>query len=272
MSHVRFRSKIASIFRGINGRSKRDIYRECVDKELYNKIALMVIEVSSVLPLNSSEKVFGMFPTVYCTDDDLVDNKKVLKYCYPQSSEWPDIYERDFNEKKLLVSILSDKKSDHPLELYSQRRRDFIFMSLNASDDFDLFGFGWDSKEISSYRGVLKSAKAEVYPNYKFALCYEGAAINGNIDEKIFECMRSDCVPVFLGAPNVELYIPKNSFIDRRDFSSPRDLIDYLRNMSSVEYYNYKSNIHKFLNGCRFNEFSASVLADRIVDGFERLQ
>ena len=85
----------------------------------------------------------------------------------------------------------------------------------------------WDSKKYTSYRGVLREPKPTIYPKYRFAVCYENVSVPGNIDEKIFECMRSDCVPIFIGAPNVSDYVDKEAYIDRRDFSTKEELLHF---------------------------------------------
>jgi hypothetical protein len=46
----------------------------------------------------------------------------------------------------------------------------------------------------------------------------------GWITEKIFDCMRADCVPVYWGASNVLDYVDPEAFVDRRRFASNSEL------------------------------------------------
>jgi hypothetical protein len=54
---------------------------------------------------------------------------------------------------------------------------------------------------------------------YKFSICYENARDTpGYITEKIFDCFFAGCVPIYWGANNITDHIPKECFIDKRDF------------------------------------------------------
>ncbi|KAB7887432.1 hypothetical protein GBG19_10625 [Poseidonibacter ostreae] len=68
-------------------------------------------------------------------------------------------------------------------------------------------------------------------------MCYENARdIPGYITEKIFDSFFAGCVPVYLGADNITEHIPKECFIDKREFDTYEKLYKYLKNMSDEEY------------------------------------
>ncbi|WP_226896450.1 glycosyltransferase family 10 domain-containing protein [Poseidonibacter ostreae] len=58
----------------------------------------------------------------------------------------------------------------------------------------------------------------------------------GYITEKIFDSFFAGCVPVYLGADNITEHIPKECFIDKREFDTYEKLYKYLKNMSDEEY------------------------------------
>lgn len=277
LHRFRLKSKVGQLIREISGSARRDLYRELEECDMLGKAALAVFEVESHLPENGSSKLHSLFPVVFTWNDDLVDNRHIFKHCQPQPVKWPDVKSLPFNKKKLLVSILSNKYSNHPLELYTARRRDILFFSQTLPDDFDLYGFGWNTPvtlgqrifkyrtpTYQSYKGIAGNP-ADVFPNYRFALCYENASIPGNIDEKIFQCMRSDCVPVFLGAPNVKKYVDEEAFIDRRNFTSEDDLKRYLIEMTEREYNNYRKAIKSYLASQSFASFLSPAFAETVV-------
>lgn len=283
LHHFRLKSKLGKFIRGIAGSSRRDLYRELKEADMLNKAALAALEVNIHLPENSSPKLHSMFRVVFTWNDDLVDNRHIFKHCQPQPVKWPDVEPVTFRKKRLLVNISSNKYSKHPLELYAARRRDILFFSQTLPDDFDLYGFGWNSPvtlgqrifkyrtpTYQSYKGIAGNP-ADVYQKYRFALCYENASIPGNIDEKIFQCMRSDCVPVFLGAPNVKDYVDEEAFIDRRRFNSEDDLKRYLVEMTEGEYENYRKAIKSYLASQRFASFLSPAFAETIVKGLETM-
>lgn len=281
MHYFRLRSKVKQFGKLLLGRSQINLYRELVASGMLGKLVLIVFETHIHLPEHASPKLFSMFPKVFTTDDSLVDGKHIFKFCYPQPVKWPEIKPVAFNKKKLLVSISSRKYCRHPLELYSQRHNDIKYFSEKIPEDFDFYGFGWDNPQAlsqslfqskrpvcKSYKGIANS-KADVFPRYRFALCYENANIPGNIDEKIFDCMRSDCVPIFLGAPNIKDYVDKDAFIDRRDFVNEDELRRFLNDMTEQKYNRYREAIKSYLSGSRFAQFLSPALAETIVRGLE---
>ena len=66
--------------------------------------------------------------------------------------------------------------------------------------------------------------------------------------------------PIYLGATNIEEYIPKNCFIDYRDFQNDLQLYQFLKMMSKETYERYLSNIGAFLQSDRGQIFSKEYL------------
>ncbi|MDD2698437.1 MAG: glycosyltransferase family 10 [Arcobacteraceae bacterium] len=84
-----------------------------------------------------------------------------------------------------------------------------------------------------SYIGKV-DAKLEVLKNFKFTLCYENECdIAGLISEKIFDCFYARTIPIFWGASNVESYFPKDTYIDKRNFNSYKEL-DIIKELRSI--------------------------------------
>ena len=85
------------------------------------------------------------------------------------------------------------------------------------------------------------------------------------ITEKVYRIMELDVVPVVLGFSNYSRILPPRSFIDVRDFESPKALATYLqlldRNDSAYnEYFQWKEQYkctHSALRvGCRLCEYA----------------
>ena len=90
--------------------------------------------------------------------------------------------------------------------------------------------------------------------------------MNGYITEKIFGCFAAGCVPIYWGAPNVEQYIPKDCFIDYRDFKDLNDLYLFMKSMSKETYDAYLNNIRRFLNSSEAHIFSPENFAKMLLD------
>ena len=64
--------------------------------------------------------------------------------------------------------------------------------------------------------------------NYKFYLSFENSLCDDYVTEKLWTAIHADVVPVVLGAYNYSELMPPNSYIDIRDFASPKELAGYL--------------------------------------------
>jgi hypothetical protein len=220
--------------------------RNCVRLARENKRALLMLyEPPSVIPENYDQQYHAAFRRVYTWRDDLVDNKKYFKLFY--FAMQPMIPNRVlFAAKKLCVLVNANKTSGYPSELYSEGRRVIDFYQQYHPSDFDLYGSGWD-RRYSVYKGVAGD-KLTCLNSYKFCICYENVADQpGYITEKIFDCFAAGCVPIYWGAPNVTDYIPKNCFIDRRDFGSDAAVYEHIKSMPESVFNKYIANIKTFL-------------------------
>lgn len=63
---------------------------------------------------------------------------------------------------------------------------------------------------------------------YKFYLAFENSFCRQYITEKFWKCFEYDIVPIVYGSSAYENFAPPHSFIDVRDFRSPKHLADYL--------------------------------------------
>ena len=62
--------------------------------------------------------------------------------------------------------------------------------------------------------------------------------------------------------PEVDMLIPKECYVDRRDFSNHDDLYSYLVNMSDDEYGRRQLSIKEFLGSNTGSEFSVENFVD----------
>ncbi|MGA9187256.1 MAG: glycosyltransferase family 10 [Methanosarcina sp.] len=264
---------------------KNRYFRQLVDDKFKN-LYLLAFESEVIRSDNWDAKNHQYFKKIFTWNDDLVNEKKYLKYYWP--NKIPINLDFDISKKiRLCTMIAGHKFNSHPLELYTERIKAIRWFEQNHPEDFDLYGVGWDKycfkKPLSSlnyikpltrllrpkypsYKGIIK-LKREVLQKYKFAICYENARdISGYITEKIFDCFFAGCVPVYWGAPNINEQIPADTFIDKKKFRTYEELYSYLRNMPDNEYLNYLGAIKDFVEGDRIHPFNAECFAETIVN------
>ena len=68
----------------------------------------------------------------------------------------------------------------------------------------------------------------EIKLKYKFYLAFENSICQDYITEKLWWALEEGIVPIVLGGADYSKFIPKNSYINIRNFSSPNALAEYL--------------------------------------------
>jgi hypothetical protein len=249
---------------------------------------LIIWESEVIKPDSWDRNNHEYFKKIFTWNDTLVDNIKYFKINYSQ--QFPFQINKNLSTKIRLCTLMASKKQvNHPLEIYSKRLEAIRWFEKNHPDDFDLFGIGWDgyklisrkwSKKLStspllanilpvrfpSYRGRVDK-KRPVLEQYKFSICYENARdISGYITEKIFDCFIAGCVPVYWGANNVTDHIPKECFIDKRNFDTYEELYHYMKSMDEKDYLKFLDHIESFLNSEKAYQFSSDSFVKTMTD------
>jgi hypothetical protein len=122
---------------------------------------------------------------------------------------------------------------------HSQFIASFISSSVNQSGRLEYlqelgrylpihhYGQFEKNRELVNDRGL--ASKLEVINDYKFTIAFENSINKDYVTEKLFDAFWAGSVPVYLGAPNVDEFLPgDHCMINVNDFSSPKDLADYL--------------------------------------------
>ena len=76
--------------------------------------------------------------------------------------------------------------------------------------------------------------------NYKFYLSFENSLCQDYITEKVFKILQYNIIPIVYGGGNYQSILPYNSYIDVQNFTSAKDLTDYL-NLVALDYNLYNS-------------------------------
>jgi hypothetical protein len=215
------------------------------------------------------KRLSRIFKAVFTWNDDLVDNKYFFKINYPQKII--SNYEHfDLKDKtKLLTMISMDKKSKHRNQLYSERKKIIYYFEKKSRLDFDFYGIRWKEKKYKNYCGK-SIRKYETYKQYKFAICFENMNnVKGYVTEKIFDCLKSNIIPIYYGSLNINQYIPSNCYIDYKIFSTIDELVFKIKNMSDYEYIEYINNANNYLLSNQSLEFTSYSLYRNIFNVIE---
>ena len=260
-------------------------YFNTLIKKGFKNLYLLTMEPFVIKTDNWDLQNHKYFRKIFTWNDELIDNEKYFKINY--SYKIPEDINIDINKKeKLCTLIAGNKYISKPGELYSERIEAIRWFERNHPEDFDLYGLGWGKYNFKgvfsrlnkyeylksffkvyypSYRGAIFSKK-EILEKYKFSICYENyMGMQGYITEKIFDCFFSGCVPIYLGAPNIEEHIPKDIFIDKRNFKTYEELYKFLKSISELQYKQFLINIRNFLKSDHVKKFSLEYFANTII-------
>lgn len=168
----------------------------------------------------------------------------VCSYIDAMCSQYVEMYKKRFLDMKELL-----KKENKICMLISsqvnQSGRIEYLKELMQYIDIDSYGKLYNNKKIEGDNG--RETKLEIYSKYKFVIAFENAIGKDYVTEKFYDPLLAGSVPVYMGAPNIEEFVPgDNCYINANDHSSTRDLADYLKRClnDDEEYMKY----HKWKN------------------------
>lgn len=256
-----------------------------------------VVEPSIYRQITANQNYFRRIFTWSDSESLLHFTKQPLRcqhFCWPQSFDQAHeaIWQRQ--NRKFLVMINANKLPRvYWKELYTERMRAVAYFS--PYDAIDLYGVGWDEpswrlgrtripytirrlyrfgvaqwQKIKPdplleaarrvYRGKAES-KSDTLGNYTFAICFENSILKGWITEKIFDCFFAGTIPIYLGAPDIEDYIPKDCFIDMRNFPDYPALYQYLKSLTNAEIDGFRLRAREFLSSSQYEPFTKRAFA-----------
>ena len=256
-----------------------------VTKSKWPKFCI-IWENKYIHPDNSNIDLIKKYDHIFSWNSDLIDLGLATKFqlaAHPMGKGIEDGY----NIRDQLVVLFGSNRSLrgwHPKnDLYSERIKTIRWFEHNAPNDFALYGRKWNMSgrlptrvgglihslekklpfkyyPFPSWKGEILN-KQDVLKRSRFSIVYENIkGLKGYISEKIFDAFVAGNVPVYWGAEDINNYIPKECFIDRRNFINHEELYKFLRNMPEKQYLNYQRCIKDFIEN-KSEEFTCKRFA-----------
>ena len=211
-----------------------------------------------------------------------------------ESFRWPQSFDRVHDElwetcdRAFLVMINTNKLPRlYVDELYTARLRAVHF--FQAFGEIDLYGRYWNAAPrrvgktrtpatfrrlgmkawelrqrllpdplyvaaAAADRGSVRS-KSSTLARYRFALCFENSVLRGWMTEKLFDCFFVGTIPIYWGAPEILDVVPKECFIDMRQFTDFAELRAFLHALTPAAVDGYREAARDYLASARFAEF-----------------
>lgn len=103
-----------------------------------------------------------------------------------------------------------------------------------------VYGRGWDSYKgsanvtVGHTRGKEADRKpsVELIKHFTFNIIVENCDADGYVSEKLYDCLIAGAIPLYYGNNNDDVGIPRDVYVDLRQFESPADLQGFLDSLS----------------------------------------
>ena len=197
-----------------------------------------------------------------------------------------------FLNKKFASMVAWNKIINYYETLYVERQKIIKWFNDKCPIDFDLYGYGWNkfyfkkpkllrvfnrfefitkilSPKLEVYQGQIDGSlqdKLNIIKNYKFHFVIENASLNGWITEKIFHAYLAGTVPIYLGAPDINDFVPSNSYINYMDFKDLDDLYKFLKNIDNLSYESYLESARNYLESDKKSAFEVHLNIGSIIN------
>lgn len=222
-----------------------------------------------------------------------------FRFPYPHDNVDDEAWSRDRPRFMVIINGNKVPRID-TAELYSERLRAIAY--FEARGEIDLYGVGWDgppfrigetrvprrlrrlgylaerrwdrmrphrdpllSAARRAWRGAVAS-KSETLSGYTFAICFENQVMQGWVTEKIFDCLVSGTIPIYLGAPDIEDWVDPACFVDMRRFDGYEELRAFLLQLAPAEIEAMREAGRAYMGSDMFRPFSKDAFADLFVD------
>ena len=93
----------------------------------------------------------------------------------------------------------------------------------------------WNKSVALSNLKLLSEEKMALTKEYFFTIAIENSLEHDYVTEKLWQPLAAGSVPIYLGAPNIDEWLPCYNYsciIHLRDFKSPRDAAIYIQHVS----------------------------------------
>ncbi|MCH9621883.1 MAG: hypothetical protein S4CHLAM20_13140 [Chlamydiia bacterium] len=250
------------------------LYDSQIPKSFKNKTILYMMEPPVIIPGFADLRRLQDYLAIFTWNHAICDNNKYYKAFFPcLGSINPQFI--PFKDRKFSCLINSELSTsvNHPEELYSKRAKVAKFYNAYHPEDLTLHGIrGWQKHKLSIFKGGCKD-KHLVMRQHKFCYCFENWDNDYHyISEKLFDCFQNRCVPIYLGSKNITEYVPKEAFIDARNFSSIAEIHEFISNMDEQTWLTYvkaietyhRSDKSKFFNPDDYATRVANVVLDKL--------
>ena len=214
-----------------------------INKFDYSKRVLVHYEGRYRQPHGFKLRYQQQFGRIYTYNSTDIDCDTVKYMPIPMWINENDCYSIG-NRSKLICSVITNCAKDGEPRGFIIDKLKTLGMDVYGGAGQPVPGDNQLTKDVKSCM-TRYQAKLNVMSNYVFAFTIENQLDLGHVTEKIFDAIAAGCIPVYLGAFDICKLIPKDCFINYRDFWSEEDLMWHIEHMPTNKIQNYQKSIMK---------------------------
>ncbi|EGG19524.1 glycosyltransferase [Cavenderia fasciculata] len=194
---------------------------------------------------NATFRQFNQIPLTFTCSWGMYENGSI--------DNFKDAYVRPYNEKLRVVAFMATNCMGGGAIYRTNYIKDMM-----TTIQVDAMGECIQNKKLSPEEfpkpvfadlGLSMKIKREVFSRYLFSLAFENNNKTDYVSEKVYTCLLSGSLPIYMGAPNIDDFVPRNSVIKTNDFESPQHLVKYLKYLMTNEtayneYFEWKKEVY----------------------------
>jgi hypothetical protein len=155
-----------------------------------------------------------------------------------------------------------------PGELISFRAEVGKACATYESGGFDVFGQGWDllreTRDVCL--GVPKESTLSYVGKYRYYFAIENQTSDcGLISERVWDALWGDSVPVYLGHTGLDQFVPRECYIDARQFDQPAKMLEWLHRTPESAWARYHRAGREFIHSNAVEKFLPEAFAEYFV-------
>lgn len=268
-----------------------ELHINCRRQRPGSRAYVYLYENPLIRPLNRDREALARYARWFTWDGELLGDPRAIRLPYPN-----DLAVGAWNgpeARPLFLALVASNKAlavADPRDQYQERVRILEWYERHAPADFHLYGRGWDRpaalpgrwgrvrnqarkllsrllpsrSPYATWRGPIGD-KVALLGRARFCLAHENCRdLPGYVTEKLFDCFRAGCVPVYVGPREIADLVPPDCFVDGRAFATPASLDTYLRSIDDPAYRGYQQRIRAFLLSDQARPFSQDHFVDII--------
>lgn len=180
------------------------------------------------------------YSMTYRPDSDIpAPYGRIVRRSQPLSFKHLNLSDTAFTQKTKSVAWLVSN-------CWTSSQRERLVSKLSQYIDVDIYGACGDRTCSLADKNYCYSFLER---NYKFYLAFENSLCKDYVTEKLFNILQYNLIPVVYGMSNYSSFMPPNSYVDVQNFTSVKQLADFLHLVAGDErihnsYFDWKRDFY----------------------------